>query len=63
MPYEQWLDQLTHELARVLGMSEEEAATMIEDCGDDSWRDAYDDGLTPREAADEEAHAAAWMGA
>jgi hypothetical protein len=57
--FEQWLAALAPELARVYGMSLAEAERYIRDTEPDSWRDAFEDGITPADAADEEARCAA----
>ena len=62
--FAKWLKALEPELARQLGMTEAEAAVLIQSTGPgDCWREMFDDGLSPEDAAGEEAHAAAWMGA
>ena len=63
MTFEEWLTALAPELAASQSMTLDEAQAYIKDTGPECWRDMFEDELSPRDAADEEAHAAAWMGA
>lgn len=58
MTFDDWKQQLVDELYRVFQVDGE---AYIRNTGEGCWREAYDDGLTPREAAEEEAYAAASM--
>ena len=61
MTFEQWKQELANALEKALGMDAGEGADYIENTGDDCWREMFDDGLSPTDAADEEAYAAAAM--
>jgi hypothetical protein len=54
--FETWKRQLAVELAKVFGMPEP-ADSYVTQCGDECWREMYDDGLSPADAAYEEANA------
>ena len=58
MTFDTWKAQLATELADYFKMSMDEATKYIADTGEDCWREAFDDGVTPKEAAAEEAWAA-----
>lgn len=58
MIFEQWKLHLAVELGRVFDM---DGAKYIEQTGDDCWREMFDDGLSPADAASEEAYSAASM--
>lgn len=58
LTFEMWKGRLVMELAGAMQMTIVEARDYVRATGDECWRESYDDGLTPREAADEEAHAA-----
>ena len=53
-PFPQWLDQLADAFASLADMSKDEAANMIDGCGQECWREMYDEGYSPRDAAREE---------
>lgn len=57
MTFEEWKDQLANALAKAYGTTVDEMFTYVNDASD-AWRESYDDGLTPREAADEDVYAA-----
>jgi hypothetical protein len=57
-PFDVWRIALADELSDVFKMTVSEATTYIRDTGDDCWREMFDDGMTPKEAAGEEAWAA-----
>lgn len=59
MTFAYWLQRLARELELILGMETGAGAQYVEATGDTCWREMFDDGLTPEEAAQEEAHAAA----
>lgn len=62
MTYPEWLKALEPELAKVFGMTVAEAAAFIQGTGPgDCWKEMFDDGLSPSDAADAEADAAEWM--
>jgi len=52
-----WKIRLYGELARVFGMSWFEGRDYVRQTGSDCWREMFDTGLTPSEAAYEEATA------
>lgn len=53
-----WKKQLAIELSEVFAMSPVEAEDYIKSTGDECWQEAFNDSLTPKEAAAEEAWAA-----
>jgi hypothetical protein len=55
---EQWKVALAFELERRFGWEPFEGSNYIAKTGDDCWREMYDDGLTPSDAAGEEVIAA-----
>lgn len=55
MDFETWKLHLAVELGRLFDM---DGAGYIDRTGDDCWREAFNDGLSPREAAEEEHYAA-----
>lgn len=58
MNFEEWKKELAAALGKTFGMDGEE---YIRQTGDDCWREMFDDGLSPTDAASEEAYAAATM--
>lgn len=56
MTFEEWLKQLAVEIGKRFDLDGEE---YIELTGEASWREMFDEGLSPSDAAAEEAHAAA----
>ena len=58
LTFENWKGRLIMELTGAMKMTIVEARDYVRATGDECWREDYDDGMTPREAADEEAHAA-----
>lgn len=62
--YEQWRTDLVECLKELYGATTEEMQRYVEQTdSDNAWREMFDDGLTPDDAADEERHAAIWAGA
>ena len=61
MTFDEWKAQLIIELGKTFDIegSLVVGRRYIEDTGDDCWREMFEDGLTPSEAASEEAQAAA----
>lgn len=57
MTFEDWLKQLAIELSKAFSLEggTVDGAQYIKDTGEDCWREIFDDGLTPAEAANEEA--------
>lgn len=58
MDWEHWKAQLAVELGKTFAMDGDE---YIRQTGEECWREMFDDGMTPEDAADEEAYAAASM--
>jgi hypothetical protein len=60
MTFEEWKAQLAIELGKTFDIEGRPVVgkQYIEDTGDECWREMFDDGLTPAEAASEEAQAA-----
>lgn len=58
MSWEQWKAQLAIQLGRVF---DTDGSDYIRQTGEECWREMFEDGLTPAEAASEEAYAAASM--
>lgn len=58
MTFEQWKLELADALGRVFDM---DGSEYIRQTGDDCWREMFDDGLSPTDAAGEELYAAASM--
>lgn len=58
MNWDDWKAQLASELGKRFAT---DGNNYIGQTGEECWRDMFDDGLTPAEAADEEASAAATM--
>ncbi len=60
MTFEQWKDQLAIELSKTFDLEggKVDGEQYIKDTGDDCWREMFEDGLTPADAATEEAIAA-----
>lgn len=58
MTFEAWKESLATELSKAFKMTTDESVKYIRATGDNCWREAFDDGLTPKEAAAEEAWAA-----
>lgn len=58
MEFEQWKTELATALGKTFDM---DGAEYIRQTGEECWREMFDDGLNPAEAASEEAHAAATM--
>lgn len=56
MDWDEWLKQLAVELGKDFGC---DGADYIRQTGEECWREMFDDGLSPSEAADEEVRAAA----
>jgi hypothetical protein len=56
MEFENWKTELAAELGRVFAM---DGAAYIRETGDDCWREMFDDGLSPADAAREEKYSAA----
>ena len=54
MTFEQWLAVLAHEFGRVYGMNLATAERYIRNTEPESWRDAFEAGVSPADAADEE---------
>ena len=61
--FEEWKADLIECLMEMYAATKEEMVAYVRDTGDECWREMFDDNLTPDDAADEERHAAAWMGA
>lgn len=68
LTYEDWRRDLLIEMAKVIGSEPgtdtdpmDEALRYIEATGEDCWREMYDDGMTPREAVDEDGFDAMWL--
>jgi len=59
MTFEEWKRDLAGELAAMFGWHGYEGVDYIIKTGDVCWREMFDDGLTPKEAAIEEVQAAA----
>lgn len=59
--FDDWKSELAAKLARAFGVSQDEGRKYVEQCGDECWRECYDDGMTPSDSADEETHASASM--
>lgn len=62
MGWEQWKQELIYELARAFGEAPGDVARWVDD-GEDSYREMFEDGLSPADACSEECDAAAWMAA
>lgn len=58
MTFEEWKKQLAIELSRVMVVDKVDGADYIRQTGDDCWREMFDDGLSPADAASEELCAA-----
>ena len=58
MTFDQWKSELATELSKIFGFASDEGERYITATGDDCWRESFDDGLSPKEAASEEANAA-----
>jgi hypothetical protein len=58
MDWSRWLEQLAAELGKTFAMDGKE---YIRQTGEECWREMFNDGLTPADAASEEAYAAASM--
>lgn len=61
MTFDEWKAKVAAELARMtfnIDGSRIDGEQYIRDTGDDCWREMFDDGLTPTEAANEEILAA-----
>lgn len=56
MNFDQWKFELAAELGRIFDM---DGAGYIKRTGEECWREMFDDGLSPSDAASEEAYAAA----
>lgn len=52
--FDQWKRELADELQKVFGLDIGEGAKYIERCGDECWREAFGDGLSPADTASEE---------
>ena len=59
MDFGEWKEAVAVELLKLFGMPIEDARRYITD-SEQCWREMFADGLTPSEAAEEEADAAAW---
>jgi hypothetical protein len=59
MGFDEWKVALAKELGRAFDM---DGLEYIRQTGDECWREMFNDGLSPAEAASEEVHAAATMG-
>ena len=57
MTFDQWKSELAKELGKVFGFSLDEGERYIAATGEDCWRESFDDGLSPKEAAGEEVNA------
>jgi hypothetical protein len=59
MTFEEWKTLLAVELSKAFDLQGGvvDGVQYIKDTGDDCWREMFDDGLTPVEAADEEIYA------
>ncbi len=55
MDFENWKTELTAELGRVFAT---DGADYIRQTGEDCWREMFEDGLSPADAAREEAWSA-----
>ena len=61
MTFEEWKAKVAAELSRMTFTIEGariDGEQYLKDTGDDCWREMFDDGLTPTEAANEEMIAA-----
>lgn len=60
MTFEEWKAQLAVELSKTFDWEggKVDGEQYIKDTGDDCWREAFDDGLSPADAASEERQAA-----
>lgn len=56
MDWDQWKIELARELSRTFDM---DGSEYIRQTGEECWREMFDDGLSPADAASEEAWAAA----
>lgn len=54
MTFEQWIDALGPLLDSAFGWETGEGAEYIQKSGAESWREMYDDGLSPDDAVSEE---------
>lgn len=56
MTFEQWKAQLAIELSKTFDWEggKVDGEQYIKDTGDDCWREAFEDGLSPADAASEE---------
>ncbi len=59
MDFEQWKAELAVELGKTFGGGLAGGQDYIKGTGDECWREMFDDGLSPKQAASEEAYAAA----
>jgi hypothetical protein len=59
MNFEQWKRELANELEIQLAMLPGDGAAYIKATGDECWREMFDDGLSPADAAEQEASASA----
>lgn len=59
MSFDAWKRELGVELERLLGMLPGDGANYITMTGDACWREMFDDGLSPMDAAEQEASASA----
>lgn len=57
-PFDAWCIALADEFPTFFKMTVSEAQAYIRSTGPDCWRAMFDEGLTPKEAAGEEAWAA-----
>lgn len=60
MSFEEWKAQLVIELSKTFDLEDGrvDGAQYIKATGDDCWREMFDDGLSPADAAYEDFHAA-----
>lgn len=56
MTFEQWKVALAIEIEKIFEMHPFEGTKYIDGCGDECWREMFDEGLTPVQAAEEEAY-------
>ena len=57
LDFEDWKDHVANILARAYGVTVDAMFAYVTNSSD-AWRESYDDGLTPGEAADEDIYAA-----
>jgi len=60
MTWNAWKFALARALAHAFDVSTDQSQQWVED-GEDSYREMFDDGLSPDDACAEECDAAAWM--